>query len=216
MSPPIFEHSSDIPIHLNQFEGELLYKIKQLESGDNTSLIDANVVVPSNDAAKNIEQFVNAFCIISKYVAIEQFRKGIFSICPKLLEYPCCFAKYFTDEKTSVTLENVHQIIKFVKTGEKGSNLYQHEEEAILEFEMFLLNLSNNESGVDLTDFLKFVAATDRIPIQGFGKPIEIFFVDTDRYSTASTYALYMTVPLKVSVEKLWRSLKDGGTFGNN
>ena len=40
----IFEHSLDVPIHLNQFEGELLYKIKQLESGDNTSLIDANVV----------------------------------------------------------------------------------------------------------------------------------------------------------------------------
>ena len=192
----IFEHSLDVPIHLNQFEGDLLYEIKQLESGDNTSLIDANEV-PTNDAAKNIELFVNAFCIITKYAAIEQFRKGIFSVCPKLLEYPCCFSKYFTDEKPSVKLENVPQIIKFVKTREKGSNLYQYEEEAILEFEMFLLNLSNNESGVDLTDFLEFVAATDRIPIQGFGKPTEIFFVDTDRYSTASTCGLYMTVPLK-------------------
>ena len=82
----IFEHSSDAPIHLNQFEGELLHKIKQLESGDNTSLIDTNVV-QSYDAAKNIEQFVNAFCIISNYAATEQFRKGIFSIGPKLLEY---------------------------------------------------------------------------------------------------------------------------------
>ena len=141
----IFERSSDVLIHLNQFEGELLYKIKQLESGDNTSLIDANVV-PSNDAVKGIGQFVNAFCIILKYAAIEQFRKGIFSICPKLLEYPRCFAKYFTDEKPSVTLENVRQIIRFVKTGEKGSNFNQHEEETILEFKMFLLNLSNNES----------------------------------------------------------------------
>ena len=52
---------------------------------------------------------------------------------------------------------------------------------------MFLLNLSNNESSVDLTEFLKFVAATDRIPIPGFVKPIEILFVDTDRYPTAST-----------------------------
>ena len=52
---------------------------------------------------------------------------------------------------------------------------------------MFLLNLSNNESSVDLTEFLKLVAATDRIPIPGFVKPIEILFVDTDRYPTAST-----------------------------
>ena len=131
--------------------------------------------------------------------------KGIFSICPKLLEYPCCFENYFTDEKPSVQLENAQQIIIFVKTGEKGSNLYQHEEKAIHEFEMFLLNLSNNESGVDLTD-LGF----------GFGKLIEIFFVYVDRYPTASTFSLYMTVPLNVSVEKLLRSLKDGGTFGKN
>ena len=81
---------------------------------------------------------------------------------------------------------------------------------------MFQINFDNNESGVDLNDFLKFVAATDRIPIQGFGKPIEIFFVDTDRYPTASTCGLYMIVPLKVYVEKLLRSLKDGGTFRCN
>ena len=47
---------------------------------------------------------------------------------------------------------------------------------------MFFLNLINNETGVDLNDFFKFVAATDRIPMQGFGKPIETFFVDTDSF----------------------------------
>ena len=71
----IFEHSSDVPIHLNQFEGELLYKIKQLESGDNTSLIDASVVL-TNDAAKNIELFVNAFCIITKLLLSNNSEKG--------------------------------------------------------------------------------------------------------------------------------------------
>ena len=132
----IFEHLSDVPIHLREFEGELLYKIKQLESGDNTSLIDANAV-PSYDATQNIEQFVNAFYIISKYTAIEQFRKGIFSTCPKLLEYPCCFAKYFTDEKPNVKLENVRQIIKFIKTGEKGPNLYQYKRKLSLNSKCF-------------------------------------------------------------------------------
>ena len=63
---------------------------------------------------------------------------------------------------------------------------------------------------------MKFVAATDRIPIHGFRKPIELFFVDTDRYPTDSTCGLYMTVPLKVFVDKLLRSLKDGDTFENN
>ena len=70
----------------------------------------------------------------------------------------------------------------------------QHEEETIPEFEMFLPNLSNNESGGNLTIFLKFVAATDRIKIQGFGK---------------TTHGVYMTVSLNVSVEKVLRSLED-------
>ena len=90
----ISEHSSDVPIHLNQFEGELQYKIKQLESGHNTSLIDANVV-PSNDGAKNIEQFVNAFCVISKYAVIEKFRKGIFFYLSKVIRISVLFCKIF-------------------------------------------------------------------------------------------------------------------------
>ena len=47
-------------------------------------------MVPSNEATKKIEPFVNVFCVISKYATIE--------LLPKLLEHPCCFAKYFTDE----------------------------------------------------------------------------------------------------------------------
>ena len=47
-------------------------------------------MVPSNEATKKIEPFVNVFCVISKYATIE--------LLPKLLEHLCCFAKYFTDE----------------------------------------------------------------------------------------------------------------------
>ena len=65
---------------------------------------------------------------------------------------------------------------------EKKGQIYNDIRDAISEFEMFFLNLINNEPGVDLTDFFKFVAATNRIPMQRFGKPIETFFVDTDSY----------------------------------
>lgn len=65
---------------------------------------------------------------------------------------------------------------------QKKGRIYNDIRDAFLEFEMFFLNLINNEPGVDLNDFFKFVAATNRIPMQGFGKPIETFFVDRDRY----------------------------------
>ena len=92
----IFERSPDEPIHLNYSF------LIQLEWGDNTSLIDANVV-PSNDATRNIEQFVNAFCIILKYAAIKQIRKGIFFYLSKVIRISMLFfVKYFTDEKSNV------------------------------------------------------------------------------------------------------------------
>ena len=68
-----------------------------------------------------------------------------------------------------------------MEKGEKRSNLKRHSR-CYPRIRNVFLNLINNETGVDLNDFFKFVAATDRIPMQGFGKPIETFFVDTDSF----------------------------------
>ena len=84
-------------------------KIKQLESGDNTSLIDADVV-PLNDTNKNIEQFVKGF-LSFRNILSNKSEKGFFYLC-EVTRIP------------GVKLENVRQIIKFVKTGEAGSDLY--------------------------------------------------------------------------------------------
>ena len=68
-----------------------------------------------------------------------------------------------------------------------------------------------------LSDFLRFVAGVDRVPLQGFGKNIDIYFEDNDKLSTASTSSacgLFMTVPYNITAEKLNFCVLNGGTFG--
>ena len=77
---------------------------------------------------------------------------------------------------------------------------------------MFLLNLSNNESSVDLTEFLKFVAATDRIPIPGFVKPIEILLliqIGTQQLPHEALYDCFTRLICRETFEKSerWRGV---------
>ena len=54
-----------------------------------------------------------------------------------------------------------------------------------------------------LSDFLRFVAGVDRVPLHSFWKNIDIYFEDSGKLPTASTCGLFMTVPYNINVEKL-------------
>ena len=50
-----------------------------------------------------------------------------------------------------------------------------------------------------LSDFLRFVAGVDRIPLQSFEKDIDIYFEDSDKLPIASTcgqFMKYLTIQL--------------------
>ena len=88
-------------------------------------------------------------------------------------------------------------------------------EDAILEFEIFLANLSSGEyEGISLMDFLVFSCGLDRIPIFGLPKKIEIFFVDDTKLPRASTCGLIMQVPKCVSHDKLAYALRHCVGYG--
>ena len=80
--------------------------------------------------------------------------------------------------------------------------MYNREEDAILEFELFLVSLDQGDD-IKIEDFLQFVAAVDRVPITGFSKPIEIFFVDQTIFPKTSTCGLALTLPIHVTQEML-------------
>ena len=120
-----------------------------------------------------MQLFINSFCIISRYAAIQDFRRGFISIL-KNYDKICCLKQFFVYSKPTVTLTEMRSIIRYVKTGETGSTLLSKEESATSEFEM-LLNLSQNVYDIKLNDFLKFAACVDGIPPQGLGKSIDVY-----------------------------------------
>ena len=76
--------------------------------------------------------------------------------------------------------------------------MYNREEDANLEFELFLFSLDQGND-IKIKDFRQFVAAVDRIPITDFLKPIEIFFVDQTILPKTSTCGLTLTLPIHVN-----------------
>ena len=193
----------------NNFDRELHSKLKELKDGNNTVLTDANML-PSSKIKDNIANFCTFFCLLSKASAIQKYKEGIDSVSSKILQLPCCFKKYFLPGNESCSLDELRRYLKFIRS-EEGSSMHNYEEDAILEFELFLVSLEQGND-IKIKDFLQFVAAVDRIPITGFYKLIEIFFVDL----TDSTCGLTLTVPIHVTQEMVNFAVSDGGTFGNS
>ena len=199
---------------LHSFDGELERKIEELKVRNNECLLEANIM-PTNHIQENIPKFCNYYCLFSREAAIEQFRKGVASICSSIIEKPCCFKKYFAQNQTNTTLEELRVNLNFARSTE-GTNAYEKEEDALIEFELFLLSMESPNSDVTVKDFLQFCTAMDRIPVMGFTKPIEVFFTHENKYPKASTCGLTLTLPYNVSTDMLIYSVKNGGTFGDH
>ena len=177
---------------LHSFNGELERKIEELKVSNNECLLEANIML-ANNIQENISKFCNYYCLFSREAAFEQFRKGVASICSSIIEKPCCFKKYFVQNQTNTTLEELRNNLKFVRSSE-GTNAYEIEEDALIEFELFLLSMESPNSHVKVKDFLQFCTAMDRIPVMGFTKSIEVFFTHDNKYPKASTCGLTLTL----------------------
>ena len=199
---------------LHSFDGELERKIEELKVRNNECLLEANIM-PTNHIQENIPKFCNYYCLFSREAAIEQFRKGVASICSSIIEKPCCFKKYFAQNQTNTTLEELRVNLNFARSTE-GTNAYEKEEDALIEFELFLLSMESPNSDVTVKDFLQFCTAMDRIPVMGFTKPIEVFFTHENKYPKVSTCGLTLTLRYNVSTDMLIYSVKNGGTFGDH
>ena len=77
--------------------------------------------------------------------------------------------------------------IVFHKTAEEGSHAAFCHDNAIIEFELCLMSLEHGENGVFLKEFLRFVTATERMPVLGFNKKIEVFLKDENLLPCSST-----------------------------
>ena len=198
----------------NVENGELSYNMSKIKDCDTSCLIEANIV-PSSSVEQNMSMYSQFFCLLSRTSAIDQFYMGIRSIYPELAENSCCLKQFFLKDTVELSLMQVRSVIEFKREAPPGSNLSAQEESAMIEIELFLADLEKGDCGVTLKDFLKFTAATDRIPITGLHKNIEVHFVESSCLPWSSTCGLILFVPRSVTREKLIYALKEGIGFGS-
>ena len=122
--------------------------------------------------------------------------------------------KYFVEDQKCLTYHDVWSQIVFHKTAEEGSNAAFCQENAIIEFELYLMSLEHGQKCVFLKDVLRFVTATDRIPVLGFDKKIEVFLTDENLLPRSSTFGLILYLPQNVTKNMLETALKEGLSFG--
>ena len=182
-----------------QFDGELKVRVEELKRGDNSCLLDANIR-PVPDISENIKMFCNYFCVISKASAMHQYKEGIVSISTQILQCPCCFMRYFTTRNKPCSLREVRENLKFIRS-EEGTHIHDHEEDAISEFEFFLVSLEEKNNNFKVKDFLQFVAAVDRVPVTGFTKPIQVYFVGEHIFPKVSTCGVTLALPLNITCD---------------
>ena len=73
---------------------------------------------------------------------MEQFKQGLLSISSQFPKSDCCLEKHFVEEQKCLTYHDVRSQIVFHKTAEEGSNAAFYQENAIIEFELYLMSLS--------------------------------------------------------------------------
>lgn len=87
------------------------------------------------------------------------YNLGIASVDSNLLSKGCCIKKYFTKTTAKLTLEEVRNSITYVREQYTGSNWDLKCDDATVEFELFLANLSSGRfKGIELKDFMLFAS----------------------------------------------------------
>jgi len=213
-------------------DGLFVSKIEEIKSGSYDDLFEHNI----NPIGKTTEELIRLYqisaLINANFFAIHKFRSGVNSISKNILnvknyeEIKQCLQYRATIE---YTFEDFIQLIAYPQTinidaEEANSNFLDRLRNAISEFELFLLEVGKNmvqldgELKLNFSDILLLLTGSDRIPLGGFEKKIEVFFTADVSIPKISTCGLIFTLPLAMeNFSKLMvNSIKFGGVgFGD-
>ena len=145
-------------------DAELLEKIRKLENGDRSELLDFDIPV-TGDIATSKKILVASFLILKSFSAIEQFSKGLESIDQAFtyvtnLEY----MKFFlSPQQHDLTLNDFMSVINLKNDEEKHSNQWTVIDNTAFEVELFFASVANNDiRGFGLNDLLFWIGKKSR------------------------------------------------------
>ena len=213
-------------------DGLIVSKIEEIKSASYDDLYKHNI----NPIGKTTEELIRLYqisvLINANFFTIHKFRSGIISVSQNILNVKNYeeIKKYLEYGATiEYTFEDFIKLIVYpqatnIDADEANSNYLDRLRNAISEFELFLLEVGNQivhldgELKLKFTDILLLLTGSDRIPLGGFEKKIEVFFTDDVSIPKISTCGLMFTLPLKMEnfAKLMVNSVKFGGVgFGD-
>ena len=173
-------------------------------------------ICPSKDKDESKRLFSISFSILKHFGAINQFKMGLKSMNEKFVHTDNYkIMQYFLQNKGNIlTLKQLMGILKYHNDHDVGSNLHNQVVDAICDFEIFLVGVSNvcYEDTI-LKDVLFFVASVDKISPFRLERKIDIRFDKNVSLPQASTCSLTLTLPFHDIANKLGLALKFGVEF---
>jgi len=200
-------------------QDEIKIYLEMIENGENDPLYENNILPNENlDVAKH--QFAINHFLIKPGGAIHQFKEGIMSVSPKMMDptYYNSLKDFFQNEQ-KLSVDKFFELFNFIKDGEDGSNVRNQIENIICDFEIFLSSIASGDvkdrdgKAISLSDILFLLTSMDRIPPFGLCKKIDVFFVKDISFPKISTCSLTLTLPFGdcVSIEAMFTAAV---TFG--
>ena len=108
---------------------------------DHGEFMDNICRIESQYKSKNLLLYKQHFMMISRSAGIEQFKQVLLSISSQFYKSGCCLEKYLVEHQKCLTYHDVWSQIVFHKTAEEESNAAFCQENAIIEFELYLMSL---------------------------------------------------------------------------
>ena len=108
---------------------------------DHREFMDNICRIESQYKSKNLLLYKQHFMMISRSAGIEQFKQVLLSISSQFYKSGCCLEKYLVEHQKCLTYHDVWSQIVFHKTAEEESNAAFCQENAIIEFELYLMSL---------------------------------------------------------------------------
>ena len=176
-----------------------------------------NNITPSGDAGKDKMVFATNYIIVSRYDAIEQFRKGLQSVDTSFAstENYNMMKKYLQTSNVQITLDEFVGLLEIKRDCVEGSNRWVMLDAAVCDLEMCLASIVNGDfDGITLSDVLFFFTGYDRIPPYGLNGYIQVNFDDVLVLPKVSTCSMMVTLPVNNIETAMKTALSFGCGFG--
>ncbi|XP_016106878.1 G2/M phase-specific E3 ubiquitin-protein ligase-like [Sinocyclocheilus grahami] len=158
-----------------------------------------------------VKDFIQWYIIYRNQYSVQRFRDGLstLDVIHALEQHPSVFRPYMCYSVDRLTPESLEGVFKALLS-EAGSTRRQEETRILGYWRDYLLDFSEQETGVSLQDILMFATGLDSLPPSTIVPQPRLSFERTSKFPIASTCANTIKLPMSKSYEEFKNAMDFG------